>query len=458
MKENELQDLLAGKKWFEEIVDESNSIILPPRFHYLKRRIGQIICVNHLSIDRSPNFFKVIIRYLLGVAYITTLVIRSKFHPHKKSSFSIWDSDIDSHVVPEKFLSFVDTRQVVKLNGSEFLFVKSNFKKLSTPKAFFSNFPTYDALLFCHVSFWDFLILIKGFAENFWTFIYIYFKYPVTKSIFKDFLLGPVIFLYKKKGLQNFYRTNSDINTQEFWCDDINFHTVWYSINSRSLQVNTPNKIRNPEYPVFNFVHFGTSWTWNDYSKNWLLEICQHPVHVVGPITLSGNLEQSQITTPGKSSKKRILIFDVTPFSNFHFRSQLFPKGYKYYSEENCEKFISDILNITRELDVEVFLKPKRKYIKIHSEKYINFLANCSKEISNFKILAPESSASLEIKKSDFVITIPLSSPFDLAKFLEVPSIYYDASADLDFKRMGYIENDFINDLDLLKKRILEIL
>ena len=460
MTPSELKDLKEGKDWNDNLVLQAKSIVVPAHFTFLKRRIYQLRCSSLQAGNHVPlSYLKIIIRYFLGLGFIGYLLFKSKFSKVKiKTPFSIWDSDSAQHVSAEVFNDFLHSNQIVSLNNDFFVFVKSSKSKKPThfSSALFSQTPIYDAIDFLEISYLDCFLVIVNILKNFPLYLRVSFSCHGTKRLFKDFLIEPLIKLYTKKGLVKFYRTNSDINDQEFWCENIDFNTIWYSINTRAFQFKNSPFAPLPEYSFFYFMYTGTSWTWNQPHAIWLKKFNDHNVNFVGPILFySFSKKDSPKKIHLSNGPIKILIFDITPFYQSHINAHISQKGFNYYNEKTCLKFISDILEASAEnTDWEIFLKPKRKYVEMHSKKYIDFLKHKETTDTRFTIIPTDINLYEEILKSDIVISIPFSSPFDIAKSLKIPALYFDPTGDVDFEGMGYSSDDYAYSISSLKEKI----
>ena len=456
MTQNELDELAEGKKWIEELILEASAVKVPVKFEHLKRRIKQLRCFEFHLNEASPSRFKLLQRYFLGAGFICLMLIKSKFSGKKiKTAFSIWDSDIDPHATSDLFNDFLKSNQVISTHEEPFIFVKSNHTHQSFTHAVYTRDPIYDTLALLDISLWDSFLVMMGILKNAFSYLQVSSSCPGTNGLFKEFLIEPLIKCYAKNGMKKFYRTNSNINTQEFWCETIDFNTVWYSINSRSIQFRQTTVGPSLEYPLFYFMYLGTSWTWNQTSADWLKKFYDHRVNIVGPIMFYS--ASSKLDKKETHAKRKLLIFDVTPFNDEHIRKQHYRKGINFYNENYCTDFIAGIFKALEGQDWEISLKPKRSYHELHSKKYISFLDHLQKTHSYFKVLPPQSNLFDEIQASDLVISIPLSSPFDIAKSMNIPSVYFDPSGDVDFEVMGYVPSDFFYDTVSLKNKVIQL-
>jgi polysaccharide biosynthesis PFTS motif protein len=112
--------------------------------------------------------------------------------------------------------------------------------------------------------------------------------------------------------------------------------------------------------------------------------------------------------------------------------------------------FIKNILSAMANFNWDIVLKPKRAYNKSHSKKYISYINEQTILNKNFRVTEPTLDMIDEITQSDLIISIPLTSPFELAKFLKIPTYYMDPTGTIDFEKMAYTSNDYIADTEAL--------
>lgn len=448
MNNKDIQEIQNGIDWVRGLLNKvQNDISLPVQYKRFSRRLSQIKCNNILANKKSISSFYSLTRLVLGAGYINFLVLKSYFHKEKiKGAFSIWDNETYNFVNDETFKEFVETRQVVQ-QGDGILIVKSKSNGHEDRKTLFIEEPIYNTILYLKVSIFQLIQLNFYLTKNILFFIKSLKIFNDSHEIFKDFLTGPVVKLYRQNGLVKIFRTNAEVSSQEFWCEDIDFNTVWYSTNSRAmLYKNTPFD-HVLEHPFFYTAYYGKSWAWNKSHADWLNSLSPHTICVVGPIIFTPIVKKIN----KEKRAKRLLVFDVTPFNTEYLRSQLFHHGIIYYNEKNSIDFMNTILSVSHEFEWEVVLKPKRAYVDSHSKKYIDFLQCQVNSNNNFSIAEPSADLIEEIMQADLVISIPLTSPFEIAKHLKVPSYYLDPTGSIDFNKMGYSEEDIVKDPQSLK-------
>jgi polysaccharide biosynthesis PFTS motif protein len=127
-----------------------------------------------------------------------------------------------------------------------------------------------------------------------------------------------------------------------------------------------------------------------------------------------------------------IQIFDVTP-------SRLPISQASFYSEPLMINFLENIISIQRDFynnSLEPLtwkLKPKRRYHKTHSARYISQLSKMNVELLDSGDNLYEITGS-----SNFVICVPYTSPALIAKELGVPVCYFSTAS--DFELLDFID------------------
>ena len=146
-------------------------------------------------------------------------------------------------------------------------------------------------------------------------------------------------------------------------------------------------------------------------------------ISVVGPIWFqSSAIEMLKIEKPG------VAVFDVTP----HRRSRYCISGvdFDYYVPAICEKFLEDIANVTRQLGASMLWKQKRKISALTHPHYRHFASRFS-ECRDIVLIDSDISPVRIIESSCAVISMPFTTPAQIAKAMGNPSIYYDPTGRL---------------------------
>jgi hypothetical protein len=198
----------------------------------------------------------------------------------------------------------------------------------------------------------------------------------------------------------------------------------WYSDNGRQI-LGRDSSEADYSYLARAEIDLHFVWT-NSWASILAAQNKSAEVVAIGPIIFS-NLDVRE-SNPSQNLKRsgRILIFDVTPKKIADDKS--------IYSEEIMKDFIKDIIEVCeeRQVGLNLHLKPKRKYSKHDSKRYISYLSESDGKITTLKW---DCDSQSEIESSELVICIPFTSPALISKFLGVPCIFYSPINGFVFER-----------------------
>ena len=188
---------------------------------------------------------------------------------------------------------------------------------------------------------------------------------------------------------------------------------VWYSTNSKPIYA-IDDLVR--EKLLFENIksNINEHWVWDEYHRRFLESEGIQNIRVLGSM-----LFQEKILASKSSSKFIVTYFDVTPFRS----------GNGLYSERNAIAILDNLMSLTTALNeyypgkFELRIKPKRKYLKVHSKTYVSKIRELSKW-ECVELISPRSNLYQVVTESDFVLAVPFSSPAVLAKELGVRSAF----------------------------------
>ena len=199
-------------------------------------------------------------------------------------------------------------------------------------------------------------------------------------------------------------------------------YMYWYSNNSQPFFNKELNSIEGDQSFV-KYAKIDKHYVWTEDFGNLVKKISGKEFRVCDFILFYNQ------TCNYQSKKIGILIFDVTPQTKYNFLS--------FYSENNCIKFIEDVLEVHKNIDTEydigsLILKPKRVYFKLHSPNYVNRIKVLNK--SGF-IKSENVNVNLLdlISQAKIVVSIPLTTASLIAYRLGVPCCFYNPNTNYDF-------------------------
>lgn len=192
----------------------------------------------------------------------------------------------------------------------------------------------------------------------------------------------------------------------------------FYSMNC--LPVNIDGKLLDTQ-----FAYVRMSWTnfivWNAAIIPFLRRNTRsNPTfEVTVPITFSDN------NAPVPSMQNKLVVFDVTPVRYALFYQ--FAPLTNYYSANTPNNFYNDIVEIAKELGIEIVFKRKRSFFTYSSKRYTTLIERLEK-IDFIEFADPDISAHRLIRDCRAVVSMPFTSTAHIGTYFNKPSIYYDGT------------------------------
>ena len=188
----------------------------------------------------------------------------------------------------------------------------------------------------------------------------------------------------------------------------------WYSANIKPIETAYINFAQETKFTNLNsFIDEHLAWTLDQ--KKFLEAKGLHNVKAVGSIIFRPRIRKNN-----QLKDIDIAYFDVTPIESPN----------TYYTYTNCANVLIDIIEARNNLQlslnrpIEIYLKPKRNYMKFHSKSYIELLAGLAKS-GEIKILPTAEDLYKTISKSNYVVGIPFTSPVLIAQEMGIPCAFY---------------------------------
>jgi polysaccharide biosynthesis PFTS motif protein len=198
---------------------------------------------------------------------------------------------------------------------------------------------------------------------------------------------------------------------------------LYYSTNNENFASNDYESIISPGFQIMKWKRF---IVWDQQQEDHLKQYCSNSEFIkVGYVDITGET----IKNYSVNGKKILSVFDVTPLRPITFTKLGFASP-RYYSEDLNLKFLQDIKELFVDDNWIILWKPKRNV-------GTNFTSNAFKrkqsKLINGNLIKVNHSiaASSLVENSDAVISMPFSSPTVIAKFKDVPCIFYDTSGSL---------------------------
>ena len=188
---------------------------------------------------------------------------------------------------------------------------------------------------------------------------------------------------------------------------------VWYSTNSKPIYAMDDLIREKLDFENIK-ANIDEHWVWDEDDLRFL-----ESEGIQNARSLGAMLFQEKILVGRSTSKFIVTYFDVTPFDS----------GNGIYSERNTIAVLDNLMFLTATLNESypgkflLRIKPKRKYSRVHSRKYISKIHELSKH-ENVELISPLANLYQVVSESDFVLAVPFSSPAVLAKELGVGSAF----------------------------------
>tara|TARA_A100001011_G_scaffold400317_1_gene514072 strand:+ start:2742 stop:4073 length:1332 start_codon:yes stop_codon:yes gene_type:complete len=199
----------------------------------------------------------------------------------------------------------------------------------------------------------------------------------------------------------------------------------WYSTNSGPYDVGNHKIESDIGLKIMQWNHM---IVWNEEQKKHWIKYCPKTHYkITGPIQFL----DSDKKIGNYQSKKLLGVFDVTPTRPILYTSL----GYAippYYSTELSFKFFSDIASLDTGNNTITLWKKKR----IVGYDFINkgFVKKLNEQLTKKNIVPinPDIAVEKIIEKCNVVISMPYTSVAIIAKKYQIPSIFYDASGNIN--------------------------
>lgn len=250
--------------------------------------------------------------------------------------------------------------------------------------------------------------------------------------------------------LDNQYQLMRPLWTYEDKSKDFKVILFFYSTNNYSFKFKNKNFKQQFNWELSNYPIY---WVWDKTQYSFLKQNCKHifDVNIKGPIPYFGSKKHKFF----KSNSLSLLIFDVQPYKETIY--PLLGIENNYYSFETSKVFFEDIVEISKELHINVFFKRKRsnKYV---SMSYLSFLKKLKINNKNLYEIDPEVSPFEILRGNNFSISInmPYTSTAIISQFNKIPTIYYDPTNLLDQKYYALGEIKLIQSKQKLKSWLVK--
>jgi len=227
----------------------------------------------------------------------------------------------------------------------------------------------------------------------------------------------------------------------------VKIYSYFYSVSSEP-----ESKVENEEDTNFLFLlNWPNILVYNERQKNVLESSCQKGTHIILTEPIYYNTSKIDLLN---NDFPILAIFDIEPIN---FSEHFSISTYQDYDLNNSKfhiKFLQDIIDITKNLNCIVVLKPKREMSpKRQVKDYVLFINNIK---SSIKIVDSNIATHRIIEKATCVISFPFTSTAFIAKEYNIKyNAFYDSSCTLSINDRASSGVLMINNKDHLKQWLI---
>lgn len=371
--------------------------------------------------------FGLLVQFLFTVALIISALI-FKYPKNKLDVYKFWTMTFIFSLTKEQIYVVNQKQNIDKfmdfIYSKPFDFKSSDCFLLENRKTFLRNYRDFKVIVVFDIPLFIFTKLLSSYQQ----------KYVVKKIIsqtknkrslvqFKEEIFDKFVYeqFFLSKSKIHLVTTQSQLNKLPLVFnhkkDFLSKSMIWYSANSIPIPLKSNIQY---EYPVMwnqNLKHIDIHYIWTKPHKNDILKISRAKYKVVGSMLFYTGIDRYENT----NNKFRILVLDVTPIANL--------SADNFYNYEYAIEFIKDIVMSVSEVkktcpSIELILKPKRQYAKMHNQHYLTFINSLQKK-NLLKCIPYWHNIYSEISKSRLIISPAYSSGVFIAKEMKIKSCYY---------------------------------
>lgn len=391
----------------------------------------------------ARRFLTSIAEYLGWATYaVFTICFRSTLHrstAHGAATlvFGVGAEALFESVSDAGFVAYCEKGPIVPLSSARRLVVQAMSPQVSSRpgRISYDRFPLYalaratPAGVDARIRFAGAHVLAAG------RFLIHAVRCPLTVLIAQDLAHDLLVkFLDAHKAIENVVITNSNFGKQPLWMRSAQRHytvqMVWYSQNIIPF-VHARHGIA-ADFPAYRHMAIDVAWVWTLEFADYLRGLGVHAdFQVVGPILWQ--LPQAPEPVADKN-EIRIAVFDVAPV-RAEVATRIGVLNY-YYSAQNMGAFLRGIATAAQAVEsmtgkrVRILLKHKRAQGSIHDSSYQSVVDELSTS-GQLELVPPQTNMYAFLTPVDCAIVVPYSSPAYVASYLQKPSFFYDATAQL---------------------------
>jgi polysaccharide biosynthesis PFTS motif protein len=197
----------------------------------------------------------------------------------------------------------------------------------------------------------------------------------------------------------------------------------FYSTNSEGFKSKNGYKPHDFDWRIISWPNY---LVWDIYQEDFIRKYAKrNPQFIMsGPVYFQSKIEEMPKIC---NESKTIVIFDIPPLRPYQYKKLGLP--YNYHTYEICCKFLDEIIYVAEKLNINIFLKRKRRINPtFHDKRYQKYISRLINNNSRLYEIDPEVSAFHVISQTFATISFPFTSTALVSRHLSKPSCYFDPS------------------------------
>jgi len=343
---------------------------------------------------------------------------------------SIFNNNTD-----KQFIDFCNNGHIQQINNDQITYVELGCRKKTSKTCkskIYCKRAILQVFLDSQTSFTKLILLLFNHIKIFTKYFFYVLKNPLFFLLSKDLALHPLMkYMDDNLLIKEIFTTAACYQDQPLWLADLpNKHyrsnMLWYSIFHTAAYKFADDIVLSQINTVSADIH----WCWNYEHKIKIQKSIKNSKCIIKKPLIFWHIDKN---TQPFSSKKQIVIFDITPMN---FKDDELPSSYilgnYIVTLENMMSYIDKIIkSVTQVTDntghkIDLLLKPKRYHHRYSSQEYNDFLLKQQDANRCFKLIDYHANTFQLLRESMLSISFPFTSTAYVSSYIETPACYFD--------------------------------
>lgn len=444
----------------------NKKIILPINKNIRNKMSNKKLIIFNEKLCDLSWYFLIFLNLTKGLIFGSVFFIKNFFYIFEKNNFSkkiYFDFDFNkSDICNNITKNFFITKYIsIKKNSKDYIFLINKKNKKFGLKKNIESFKDNQKNNFLIVNdiypkltlsnnFKFFFYFVTGFFYN--IFLILFKKNWVSSFLFLEIVKAKIFYLAKNYEIADEYIIKyTKTIIKPLWTYAVEeknkkIFLMMYSLNSFGHKM----RYQSAHDPSANYLLDYTNYiVWDENHENILRNIFINKENL-NFVKFGTILTKPAFSMKKYPSEKIVSVFDIVPLKEA-LNEVTEPSIIK---SKYLIKFTEDLLEISKKIGFKIVIKPKKNLydIKRYNKVYINKLKKIMLLEKNFIFHDDNNCIENLILSSNAVISYPYTSTANIAKNLNIPSVYYDPSNELDPTSNLHLKGiELIQDKNLLE-------